>query len=170
MRNKGFMLIETLIASTVIMGALIFLFIQFTSIKKAYENSFKYNTIPGLLNSKVLSNLISENGTNNLDKNLNSSTKGYIILNGNCTLGAWNSTKTKLCTSIIDNIEAEHVLYVSNDITSLQNDLKTNNYDENVFNRSFKNFILTIEPIEANKRNRIIIEYKNKSYVVTAIN
>ena len=38
MKNKGFMLIETLIASTIILGALIFLFVQFSSVKRGYEN------------------------------------------------------------------------------------------------------------------------------------
>lgn len=170
MKNKGFMLIETLIASTVIMGALIFLFIQFSSIKRAYENSFKYNTVPGLLNGNVLANMISENGTTNLDKNLNNSAKGYLVLNGNCTIGSWNSSKTTLCNSIISSLEVEHVLYVENNIANLQNDINNNTYDENIFNREFKKFILSIEPIESSNRKRIIIEYKNKTYAVIAIN
>ena len=170
MKNKGFMLIETLIASTVIMGALVFLFIQFSTIKKSYENSFKYNTVPGLYNGKILADFISTNGTTNLDSSLSNSTKGYIILNNNCTLGGWNSTKTKLCDSIISSINVNHILYVGNNISNLQNDIKNDNYDPNVFMSGLMKFILSLEPIESKERKRLIIAYKNDTYAVITIN
>ena len=170
MKNKGFMLIETLIASTIILGALIFLFIQFSTIKRSYENSFRYNTVPGLYTGKVLVDFISKNGYTGLDNNLNSSTKGYILLNGNCTLGVWGLTETNLCENIISNMEVNHILYVGTSISSLQMDLKNNNFDLNIFNSGFKKFILSIDDIERNQRRRLIIEYKNNTYAVIAIN
>ncbi|MBP3766474.1 MAG: hypothetical protein J6G98_04775 [Bacilli bacterium] len=169
MKNKGFMLIETLIASTIILGALIFLFIQFSTIKRSYDNSFRYNTIPGLYSGKVLVDFISKNGYSSLDQNLSSSTKGYVLLNGKCTLGAWNLTETKICEKITSKMDASHILYVGNNISNLQNDLKNNNYDQNVFNTGFKKFVLSINSIEINQRRRIIVEYKNNTYAVIAI-
>ena len=170
MKNKGFMLIETLVASTIILGALTFLFIQFSSIKRSYENSFKYNSIPGLYNGKILADFLSKNGTTNLDKTLNKSTKGYVQLNGHCILGSWNTTQTELCTKIIEDIQIEQVLYIDSDITNLQNDIKNNNYDQNVFNTGFKKFVLGLEPISSNHSKRIIINYKNNTYAIISIN
>ena len=170
MKNKGFMLIETLIASTIILGALVFLFIQFSNVKRSYDNSFKYNTIEGLYNGKVISNFLENSGTSDLDNYLNNSTKGYVLLNGNCTIGSWNISETELCEIIISEIDANHIIYVGNNISNLQNDLKNNDYDQNIFDNSFKKFIINLDSIEINQRKRVIIEYKNNTYAALAVN
>ena len=47
-RNKGFMLIETLLVSTFVLGAMTYIIMQFSALKRSYDNSFKYNTVVGL--------------------------------------------------------------------------------------------------------------------------
>ena len=168
MKNKGFMLIETLIASTIILGALIFLFIQFSAVKRGYENSFKYNTIPGLYKGRILSNFLNTNGYDKIDSKLN--TNGYFILSGHCPAGEWNSTETELCDKIIKTIKAKYVIYVSNNIMIFQDILSKNNDDiSNDFDVGFKKFILSLDAIEKNQRKRIIIEYDNDTYAVISL-
>ena len=48
LNSSGFMLAETLIVTTFVAGILIFLFIQFTNLGKAYDDSYIYNTTEGL--------------------------------------------------------------------------------------------------------------------------
>lgn len=48
LKSRGFMLAETLIVTTFVAGILIFLFIQFTNLGKAYDDSYIYNTPEGL--------------------------------------------------------------------------------------------------------------------------
>ena len=60
-RNKGFMLIETLVVSTFIISTLIYLYVQFTNLKKSYDISFRYDTIPGLYSAKEIDKFINNN-------------------------------------------------------------------------------------------------------------
>ena len=41
-RNKGFILLETLVVSTFIITLLIYLYVQFSNLKKSYDISFRY--------------------------------------------------------------------------------------------------------------------------------
>ena len=46
--NRGFLLTELLVTATLVGTVLIFLYTQFYSVKRSYENSFKYNNINDL--------------------------------------------------------------------------------------------------------------------------
>ena len=167
MKNKGFILVETLIASTIILGSLIFLFVQFSSIKRAYETSFTYNTIPELYKSKSLADFLNNTG---IDKMTNSSTfqtNGYYLLNtATCNV---DNGQNSLCNKIINKISAEYIIIVSNNIQGLQDSLKNNNYNKNVFNDDFKKYILKQDSIEYKNRNRLIIKFKNNTYTMVPI-
>lgn len=179
MKNRrGFMLIETLVASTIILGALIFLFVQFSSIKRAYETSFKYNTIPGLYNAKVLTTFLEEHGHSTIDDKLNSC--DYVLLTGNnltsidnCSINmvnySINAADSNLYEKVIISINTRHILYVGSNITGLQQKLKASNPDPNIFNEGFRKFILQLDPVEYNNFKRVLIEYKNNTYAVAVI-
>ena len=47
-KNKGFLLTELLVTATLVSTVLIFLYAQFYSIKRSYDNSFNYNTVNDL--------------------------------------------------------------------------------------------------------------------------
>lgn len=168
MKNKGFALVETLVATTVILGALVFLYIQFSTIKRAYENSFSYNTIPGLYSSKTLADFLVTNGYSKIDSELNKKTVGYEqITSSKCSIYYDSGTTIDLCRKLIENLQTRQILYVNNNITSLQNDLKSGNYDKNIFNDSFKKFVLQLESIEQKKR--LLIEFKDNTYAVVLL-
>ncbi|MEG2311383.1 MAG: type II secretion system protein, partial [Bacilli bacterium] len=75
--NRGFMLIETLICSTFIVGILIVLYTQFERINKSYEDSFKYNTVNNLYLVNNFKMYLLQNGGESLLNNLNST--NYFI-------------------------------------------------------------------------------------------
>ena len=167
MKNKGFILVETLIASTIILGALIFLFIQFSSIKKAYETSFTYNTIPELYKAKSLSDFFNTTGIEKMTSSSSFISNGYYLVN--TTTCNVDNLQNSLCNKIIEKIDAEYIVLVGNNIQILQNSLKTNNYNKNIFNNEFKKFILKQDSIEYKNRNRLIIKFKNKTYAIVPI-
>lgn len=162
--QKGFMLLETLVVSTFLLGILVFLFIQFSSIKRSYDVSFRYNPIPGLYHAKELATFLSEYGYSSIDNQIGNSTAGYINIT-NCEYFSSNP----LCKKIIDKINAKSVLYVSENISTLKNNLSIlKNYNDDVFNPEFKKFILEMNTVEPSGKNRLIIEYNDKTY--TTIN
>lgn len=160
--NKGFMLLETLVVSTFILGTLIFLYIQFSSVKRTYDVSFRYNTVPGLYNAKTLSSYLSEYGYSSIDSKLSESTNGYV----NITDCIYSGT---LCNKIVRSIDAKTVLYVGNNISVLKNNLSTSNYDTNIFNEEFKKYILQLNTTEVNGKNRLIIEYNDNTFATVSI-
>ena len=170
MKNKGFMLVETLIASTIILGALVFLFVQFSSIKRAYETSFKHNTIQGLYSAKELSNCL-ESHSFRFQTDISNSTNGYIKLSKDLLYNSSDAGSSNLlCSNVYKNIGVSQLLYVGNNISYLQNSLKGTNYNKDIFNEGFKKFVLELDPIEYLKQGRLIIEYKNNTYAVIATN
>ena len=155
MNKKGFMLLETLVVSTFILGILIFLFIQLSTIKRAYDTSFRYNTITGLYHAKEFSKFLLENGYDQVDNKLANTTSGP-------NLGL-------LCGKIEKEINAKRILYVSENISSLQNNLSTSQFDTNLFNSELKKFILQMNSVEPTGKNRLIIEYNDNTYATITL-
>ena len=169
MKNKGFVLVETLVASTVILGALIFLFIQFSTIKNAYDKSFRYNTIPGLYSAKVLATFLEENGYEKIETALNNSTSGYVQINNASCITYFEGGAMDLCKNILDKIKSKQVLYVSS-INSLQNNLKNNTITEtDIFDKDFKEFIIQIGSNEDVSKKKLLISFENNTYAVINI-
>ena len=54
MEKKGFMLAEVLIISTLLIGVMTFMYTQIRSLNNAYTREFKYNTVDGLYNARII--------------------------------------------------------------------------------------------------------------------
>ena len=59
--NKGFTILETLITSTLIISTLVFLYVQFSNLKKNYQESFEFNTVRGIHKAKELAKFYKNN-------------------------------------------------------------------------------------------------------------
>src|SRR5574344_1738439 len=135
--NKGFMLLETLIVSTVILSTLVFLYIQFVNVKSSYEVSFRYNTIPGLYMAKEVSTYLTENGytslQTSLDNNLTTN-NGYInIISSSSVVG-----DSALYTNMIGEMNIVHLLFVNDSLTTIKTYLSSGNYDTAVFRQELR--------------------------------
>lgn len=160
MKKQGFMLFETLVVSTVILGILIFLFVQFSAIKRNYITSFNYNTIPGLYNAKTFATFLEDDGYVIYDFKLSNETvNGYVKIS--CT-----DLKSTICNELVSYMDAKNILFVGNNISTLKNNLSTSNYDRSLFSEKFRQFILTLNTVEIAGKNRLIIEYNNGTYAV----
>lgn len=160
--NKGFMLLETLIVSTVILSTLVFLYIQFVNVKSSYEVSFRYNTIPGLYMAKEISTFLTENGyislQTNLDNNL-STNNGYI----NITNSSNVTGDSDLYTNMITDMNISYVLFVNDDLTTLKTYLSSGTYNTSVFNQEFKKYILKLSTNATNKY-RLIVSFNDNTF------
>ena len=156
-KNAGFVLFETLIVSTIVLGTLIFLFIQLSAMKRAYGASFKYNTIPGLYGANTFSHYLSQTGYDNILFILNNSEYGYVDLT-DCTY------VDELCLKIEDEINSKTILFTQNDITNLKNNINNLNYSTEM-----KKFVQTLSNTTVTEKYRLIVEYKNNTFASISV-
>lgn len=166
--NKGFMLLETLIVSTVILSTLIFLFVQFSNIKTSYEISFTHNTIPGIYIAKELSDLLIETENNIvLSNKLNENTNGFVLITTPLYLKNINTT---FYNTMITNMNIKNAIYTNNNLTTFKSYLNSDKIDKNIFTESFKNFIFKIKTKNTNENNgRLIIMFKDNTFASIVI-
>ena len=167
MNNKGFMLLETLIVSTILVGVLIFLYIQLSTIKNNYNNSFEYNTISGIYLASEISEFIGTNDSvyNSLVERLNKSQYGYVEISS-----VDISYNLLFSDSIISpSMQIEYILFTDDDenLNFFKNSLIKNDVAFGKTNK-FKNFILKINS-KKTKYKRLIIEFKDHTYVSVLI-
>lgn len=168
LNTKGFMLLETLIVSTVVLGTLVFLYVQFVNVKSSYEVSFRYNTVPGLFMAKEVANFIEKNGYNgyiNLQNNLNSSQNGFL----NITSPSSIDGDSTVYTNIISSMDIRCILFTSDNLSTLKEYLTSNtNYEKSIFNEEFKRYILKLNT-ENTTKSRIIIAFNNNTFASVLI-
>lgn len=158
--NKGFMLLETLIVSTIILGTLVFLYIQFVNIKRNYDISFRYNTVPGLYIAKEFSGILAETGYTNLKNTLNPTTPYHIIDIG-C---ADTNINTNLCNTFYEKSNIKQILFVRDDLSEFVAGLQTGTIVDLRIKDELKKFIIRLTTKKNADQYRIIIEFKNKTY------
>lgn len=163
--NKGFTLIETLVVSTFIVATLVFLYTQFTTIKRNYDYTFKHNTVVGTYNIKNFRDYIVRTGYSSALNNLNSSTNGYVELE--CS--TLDSTDTEYCNKLIEMIDADAIILVKENLEDLKTYLSNKDNITGIFNSDFYNYIKHISIIN-NNGYRIIVKYNNNTYATTVLN
>ena len=183
--SKGFVLFETLVVATFVLGALIFLFVQFSNIKKNYEITFRYNTVPGVYNLKVLGDYISSSAqyttlSNNAKSSLDGSKlKKYIVIKS--PTQACNTTGLNaFCNEIIEKINANRVILISGAKTTVngqnlygleifQSYLKSLNHDQLAsagFDDEFKEFLLSLDGKENIEKDRLAVEFSDNTFAI----
>ena len=95
--NKGFVITEVLILSTVIMGVLVFMYTQFKAINRGYQYSFKYDTPQGLYLANNIINYINDGNYDKLVELLNNTPKGYLDIT-ECNID--NSNLISYCNTL----------------------------------------------------------------------
>lgn len=163
--NKGFTLIETLIVSTFIVATLVFLYTQFTTIKRNYNYTFKHNTVVGIYNISIFKDYIMRTGYSLALDNLNSSSNGYVELE--CSI--LDSTDTEYCNKLIEMIDADTVILVKENIEDLKNYLSNKDNVTGIFTNEFYNYIKHIGVVN-NEEYRIIAKYNNDTYATIVLN
>ena len=158
--NKGFVITEVLILSTVILGVLTLMYVQFKSVNRSYQYSFKYDTVEGLYLANNIVNYINDGNYDNLVEQVNSNPKGYIDIT-ECTIE--NSNLISYCNSLFQKSEIEKILFTKENLI----DLKRNISD---FDNDMQNYIKQIKTLNDEKDYRIIVKYKDGSFTTMRFN
>lgn len=147
--DKGFMLAETLIVTAFVSAVLIFLFIQFTNLSKAYDESYIYNTVENLYALEdVRDYILSDTKVlEYIDSNIDD--LEYIDIS-DCTL----VTNTSYCTNLL-NLENIDKIFIAKNLIAKEN---IKDYEE-----SFLTFIKKINE-EGEQPYRLVASFKNNSY------
>ncbi len=160
--KKGFMLTELLVTSTLVCTVLIFLYTQFFSVKKSYENSFKYNTVNGLYALSNIRSFLVDSDIYILKQNLN--------LNSYVDLMDLENNKVVLkddvyFQTLITKLNVKNLIFTKENLTDLINDL--NNIPDRLEN--MKKFIRYIDYDKKGNLYRIIVEYNNNTFATLLV-
>lgn len=143
--NHGFVLLETLIVTVFISGVLIFLFSQFVSLNRNYDESYKYNSVEDIY---ALYNIINyiKNDTDFYNK-IRVTDNEYTNIT-DCSL----ATNTNFCIKLFKYEDVENIIVTKNNFNKdymldLDEDLKT--------------FIDKIHP-KGKEKCRLIVKFKHK--------
>ena len=153
--NKGFMLIEVIITSTIVLTAMVFLYSSFNKIYNSYRTKNNYYNIDATYATKALVNtLIEEDLINKLiNDKITTNHFEYIINQKQCEI---NSLKAKY-QNIQNLYNIENVIFSEYNINNLLEIKKNSSKLNQTFKEYIDYLITTYEP--ANELN-------NYSYIV----
>lgn len=153
MNNKGFLLAESLVASTFVLTVLVLLFVQFKTLFNSYEDSYDYNTVEGIYNLNTMKKFITQNETTPLK---NQMTAGYKIVakDNRCTVDT-GIANLPFCDELVSKMGLKTLLYTNSNLSSL-------NTSNAIFTESFKQFIKRIK--NENNKNRLIGQFNDGTY------
>lgn len=110
-KNRGFVLIETLISSTVVTGILIYIFIQFNKLQSNYNTSFKINDVDCIYRISDIKKYINSLNNNSIKLITDKiSSDNYIYLDYNDSTLEYNN---------INYLDNQNMLLYNLDIKSL---------------------------------------------------
>lgn len=150
MNNKGFMLTETLIVSTLIITVLLVVYIQFKSINRKINNSYNYDTVSSLYNLYNVKLFIEQENYSTIVGRLD--LDNYIDIT-DCSSVYFNSTD--YCKSIISNTGITKLVATKENLYSL--------IEEKPFDEKFNDYISTIS-YSTKEGYRLIALFSNGTY------
>ena len=162
--SLGFMLIETLLVSTFVLGVLTYLYMQFSALKRSYSDNFKYDTIPALYGIKNLNQYILNNGgynkivTESIKKSEPYKSSGYTEFS--CV----NLDSATTCSSFIEALEIEKIYLVNDNIfkDKINTELSIFNNDDELYH--FARKINFDTDSEDNNNYHLIVKYSDNTF------
>ena len=155
MNNKGFVLAETLIVTTFVIGVLLYLFIQFTSLSSSYNENYVYNTVESLYAIEDIKELVVSDSTivSYIENNIQSS--GYIDISS-CEL----FEEQEYCKRLIELENIEKIIVTENEV------------NKSLITEEDSGFLKFINRInkEGNQNYRLIAKFKNGTYSTIRFN
>lgn len=161
--RMGFMLIETLLVSTFVLGVLTYLYVQFSALKRNYDDDFKYDTVPGLYGVRNINQYITrQNGYSTLQTSVNA-TYGYVGFVGDEICAMMSGTS---CTELIGDLGAENIYFVKDTVfkNHITTDLAIFETDDELYR-----FCKKIGFSDADTDYHLIVKYNDNTYATMSI-
>jgi len=130
--EKGFVITEVLILSTIIIGVLVLMFTQFKTINRSYQRSFKYDTPEGMYLANNIANYINENRYDYLVTQLTLKKNGYIDIT-DCGEKLYGLIGDVNNDGFINSVDASEILSLT---SKTRNGEQLTDQEKIVYNRS----------------------------------
>ena len=147
MKKNGFVLLETLIATTLIVFVFTIIYIEFGVINENYKSSYNNNTVENLYATNNIKNFILSNGYNSLIPIDN-----YIDITS-CE----NFTSQTQCNNLISTLKVNQVILLKDDLKNLKDSML---HDDNISD-NFKKFIKNSSYNSINNGYRLMVEFED---------
>ncbi len=151
-KSKGFMLVELIVTSTIVVAAMVTLYASFNRIYSLYKTKNNYYSIDGVYATKEMTkNLIFNNKINDLIREAMDKNKyTYIIKDNKCI-----KEDDKICNGIQSFYNVKNMIFIE--------------YDKNVLsNPNDSNDLIDNENIKNNETLKDYINYVINYYDITA--
>lgn len=158
--NKGFVVTEVLILSTVIIGVLVFMYIQFKNIDREYQYSFKYDTVTGMYLANNIINYINVENYDLLVNTIENNNSPYLDIS-DCNEQLF--TSNYYCEDLFEKSNIEQILFTEENLGKLK--LKINDLDLDM-----QKYIKQIQTLNSENDYRIIIKYKDNTFASLRFN
>lgn len=153
---KGFMLAETLVVASFISVTLLFLFVQFRTIIKNFNNSSHYNTVNTLYLTNQIKDYLQENNFQAMTIELENSEYGYIEIS-ECASKFF--TDVSYCQTLMSEMNVNKAIYTSSQNPAVSSD----------FSKDFIEFINRNVNTEENMYY-LLAEFSNGTYGALKMN
>lgn len=178
--KNGFMLVETLIVSTLVSTILVMLYVQFNNIIKNYYKNFDYNNVNSLYATNNIKKFILQDNDGDfysnlkiyLNQNIESNSGSYLKIITNCDDNNNISYRTNLCESFstLTNFYGIKQIIFTTEVTNFSD----SEYKE-LNSPNFTNFIKNLgtnSSATASESNsyRIIVEFENNKFSTLKFN
>ena len=156
--NKGFVITEVLILSTVILGILIFMYVQFKNINRSYQYSFRYDTVQDLYLTNNILNFINESSYDKLVARLETEESGFIDIT-TCDVELFST-----CTfyeSLIEKSEVNKIIFTKENLTNL---------NKNNLSSDIVDYINQLKVTNTKNDYRLIVKYNDNTFASLRFN
>ena len=158
--NKGFMITEVLIVSTIVFSILIFMYAQFRSVYNSFYQTLKYNPVESIYKANEIKSFIESDAKNNIVDLLSNSQNNYLDIT-ECNIQTYNDVK--MCKLLYEKLEIKQLLLLSEDVTSAVAS-NLSQLDDGMIK-----FIKYINNNYSGSYHRIVVAFKDGTYATLRI-
>jgi len=173
MKKNGFMVVECIIASVVVLTVIILLYTQIKAVSRSYTKSYNYDNITSLYALSNFRTFLLNN--NNYDKilskyldnkknNISNCSKNYIFVSCDYLDG----TNINYCDTLLNamgittsNATPRQIIFTSSSLSELKTcNLKS---DHGMLRSTFVDYILSLNPSESKNKYMLIAEFDDNT-------
>ena len=159
--NRGFVLTETLVVSTIVVAALVFVFTQFRTVNRGYERTFRYNTVEGMYAVYNLKSYLKWDGLEVLKLLFQEPSYQYIDITACPNVYMMNSN---YCKQLIRTLDIKQVVLTRNQMDEVRSFVA----DDDHFSEEMKLFVGNVSDVKSNGY-RLWVEFQDRTFATLRV-
>lgn len=153
--QKGFMLVEAFIVSTIVLGVLVFMFVQIRTVINGFDRSFAYNTVPGIYITNELGKFVTQYDYENIKQKVYNN--GYILRNKD-SYKEFDVSINDTWNEMLKNSDVKNIIIAEENLRRLKD------VTDGTFSPKLEDYIDTISVDNLVGQYRIIVEFNDDTY------